>query len=261
MRLAAATKVCIAVSRSIEGFPFASATSLDQKNQISDLLGKALSSLGGNGYSGRYRPFSAEREGQDWSRFGHLKEEEIELANLGLLFGVPESITELAAGLGLHWPHGRGLFVSDSRLVAAWVNQAEHLRLVTLDDTGDIHACFMSLCEVLKELEKSLGGHQFSRHEKLGFLNASPASIGTGGLRVMVTLRLPNLSQHRTFPETCRGLGLSARSCSPPMDDCALWEVSNYDVFGTSELELVDSVLTACELLVGMEAELAASKA
>jgi len=254
-----ATTVRVVVSRNLRGLPFPPACSRDQRIDVENRLSTALRSLSGNELAGRYRTFAGIDPGdlEYFSPFGLSKEETDELAELAFLFNVPQSTEQLAAGLGQHWPDGRGLFVSDSRRLAAWVNHSEHLQMVSLEPSGDVRGAFSKLCEALASVEQGLSSAPFARSERLGFLTANPAEVGTGGLRVVVTLRLPLLSARPGFRETCRGLGLSVRPARGSQNE-QLVEVANSLVFGVSESELVEQVLTGCEILQNMEAELEA---
>lgn len=239
-----AIKIC--VSRNLQGLPFTPVCSREQRKQVEWLLRFALMDMREDDLAGCYRPLAGEE-----SRFGLSDSERSELGQLGLLFGEPETNEQLASGLGQHWPDGRGLFISKSRKLAAWVNYSEHLQLVSLQNDGSIRQAFERLCKALSTIQNALGtsGNAFAHSKQLGFLTANPAEVGTGGLRVVVSMRLPLLSAHPDFREACRGLGLVVR----PTQVAGVSDVFNATVFGFTEAELVEQVVKGCEQLQAME--------
>ena len=49
-----------------------------------------------------------------------------------LLFGRGDRFME-AAGINRNWPASRGIFVSDDHKFAVWINEEDHLRIISLD--------------------------------------------------------------------------------------------------------------------------------
>jgi protein-arginine kinase len=81
-----------------------------------------------------------------------------------------------AAGINDDWPNGRGVFVDDSYSFVMLVNFEDHLQILATAQNGDISKPLNSISKVMTKFEK-LG---FSQDNTLGFLTASPKSLGTG---------------------------------------------------------------------------------
>merc|ERR1719181_2396341 len=99
-------------------------------------------------------------------------------------------------------------------MLAAWVNEEDHLRLTSMESGGNINAAFERFCKaeglLVYKLEKE--GQDFARNSRLGYLSACPSNLGSG-LRVEVTCKLPLLSQQRkAFKDKCRSLRLQVRT-------------------------------------------------
>ena len=45
----------------------------------------------------------------------------------------------LDAGGCQDWPAGRGIYLSVDRQMIVWVNEEDHLRIISLQQSGDLH--------------------------------------------------------------------------------------------------------------------------
>ena len=84
------------------------------------------------------------------------------------------------------------MWVRDGGELAIWVNQEDHLTLISRRRDHDVPAAFGALCELLQELERVHATSSMAIGRRLGFVSVSPANIGTA-LRASLTLRLPCL--------------------------------------------------------------------
>merc|ERR1712032_1462832 len=78
--------------------------------------------------------------------------------------------------------------------------------------------------------------------------------IGTG-LHVEASVRLPLLGQEKDFKAMCRDLGLQAKRTTD-MDEEGIYDVSNVDRLGSSEVEQVNVVARGVRQLLAAEQEL-----
>lgn len=125
--------------------------------------------------------------------------------------------------------------------------------------------------------------YEFMWNPHLGYILTCPSNLGTG-LRAGVHIKLPHLGKHEKFPEvlkrlrlqkrgTGEGAGTAGRSPAPgphpsPADPAAspggvdtaavggVFDVSNADRLGFSEVELVQMVVDGVRLLIEMEQRL-----
>ena len=57
---------------------------------------------------------------------------------------VPYSLFRFILGAGgcVSWPTGRGIFLSSDRQLIVWVNEEDHLRIISLDKGGDLPSVY-----------------------------------------------------------------------------------------------------------------------
>ncbi|KAL0177579.1 hypothetical protein M9458_026473 [Cirrhinus mrigala] len=94
-------------------------------------------------------------------------------------------------------------------------------------------------------------------NEHLGYVLTCPSNLGTG-LRAGVHVKLPNLSKYRQFEEILKRLRLQKRGTGG-VDTAAVggvFDISNADRLGFSEVELVQMVVDGVKLLIEMEKRL-----
>ena len=94
-------------------------------------------------------------------------------------------------------------------------------------------------------------------NEHLGYVLTCPSNLGTG-LRAGVHVKLPNMSKHAKFEEVLKRLRLQKRGTGG-VDTAAvggIFDISNADRLGFSEVELVQMVVDGVKLLVEMEKKL-----
>jgi len=183
-------------------------------------------------------------------------EEEAMLERQGLLFEAPLSASELSAGFGRHWPDARGVFVAASQGLIARCNEEEHLLLTSVQPDGDLRKAFARFAQATTALEQHLRrtGKEFARHARLGYLNARPGNLGTA-LRASVVLNLPLLSQTPKFQDMCEQMGLWVSKVRATGLH-HVYEATNREQLGISEVQLLNTVLDGCKQLIEMEMKL-----
>jgi creatine kinase len=140
-----------------------------------------------------------------------------ELIRRHVLYPNPDDFLNLA-GFGNDWPDGRGLYcdtwtTDDIPNIMIWCNAYDHYWIISHAKGGNVQEVFTRLSEAVSQLEQSLQerNHHFVEHPKLGYLNSSPADIGTA-LRASVFIKLVRLGQLSGFHDVlCKKLHLQAR--------------------------------------------------
>src|SRR5262249_46961301 len=111
-----------------------------------------------------------------------------------------------SAGIERDWPDGRGLFHTADQRLHVWVNEEDHLRIVSMQPGGDFRQVFDRLARALTVLEARL---RFVRHSRYGYLSSCPTNLGTA-MRASVHIRLPRLTRTPdVLLAACDALGLS----------------------------------------------------
>eukprot|EP00928_Gymnodinium_smaydae_P047607 TRINITY_DN3178_c0_g3_i1.p1 TRINITY_DN3178_c0_g3~~TRINITY_DN3178_c0_g3_i1.p1 ORF type:complete len:1549 (+),score=230.12 TRINITY_DN3178_c0_g3_i1:132-4649(+) len=248
----------VRVARDLSGAPFLPAVSFEQRREVEATLATALLSMGGP-LAGEYFPLAgsfsfAGKPG------GLTPEQEEELHQAKLLFRPPDSTAALSTGVGRHWPDARGVFVSHSRHFSAWINEEEHLRVISMRPGDAVQEAFCEAYDALSKIEASLRGSstdrfsRFARSDRLGFLTSCPSNVGTA-MSVSVVLRLPLLSSIDGLGKWCMSLGITVRAA---VDDSGVQlagvvEVSSRDRLGIGEIDTVNMIVKAVRSLIRME--------
>jgi creatine kinase len=63
---------------------------------------------------------------------------------------------QAASGYHASWPHGRGIFVSNDEKFMMWVNEGDHLRIISMEKGGNVKSVFDRLSRGVSAVEKNL---------------------------------------------------------------------------------------------------------
>merc|ERR1712066_133144 len=91
-------------------------------------------------------------------------------------------------------------------------------------------------------------------NEHLGYVLACPSNLGTG-IRAGVHVKIPLLSQHEKFDEILKNLRLQKRGVGgvDTASEGGIFDLSNLDRLGFSEVQLVQMVCDGINKLVQLE--------
>ena len=66
-------------------------------------------------------------------------------------FTVPYYVTvrTMMLGMARDWPDARGIWHNDEKNFLVWVNEEDHLRVISMEKSGDIRKVFKRFCEGL----------------------------------------------------------------------------------------------------------------
>lgn len=264
----------IRVYRSLSGYRMPPSMGLEERAQVEGLLVSVLCDLDGS-LRGEYFPLGGSMT--HLPRIGGMSaEDENGLRSKSFLFEAPDSTLRLCTGAGKHWPHARGVFVNGDRTFCAWVNEQEHLRLVSSHKGDCLARVFSELVGALDEIamglqqtgDERLRPQVFSRSNRWGFLTSNPAVLGTT-MHISVMVMLPKLASLETdvtvvpaWRAWCvRQRAQVRRGCDDKgAPTPGLFEVCNCDRYGFSEVELVVIVNEVVRRMVEMEQRLEVGK-
>merc|ERR1712137_1139286 len=104
---------------------------------------------------------------------------------------------QAASGYHEHWPHGRGVFHNPEKTFVNWVNEGDHIRIISMEYGGDVKAVFSRLAAGAKEIEEGVRKETgvedvFMMHPKFGSVACCPSNLGTG-MRGGVHILVPKL--------------------------------------------------------------------
>ena len=117
-----------------------------------------------------------------------------------------------SAGIASAWPHGRGMYVSNSGDFIVWVGEEDHLRIMSIRTGGDLAALFNRLHGGLDELAGLIP--EFAHSPNYGYLTSCPTNLGTA-MRASLHLPLPAVIENDDNLEAVKQMaskyGLSVR--------------------------------------------------
>ena len=113
---------------------------------------------------------------------------------------------ESAGGYG-DWPSGRGIFINKLKTFVVWINEEDHLTVISIQSGNNVKQVFARLVHGVHVIEQQL---KFQEHKRFGYLTFCPSNIGTG-LRASMHVRLPRLGASGRLNKLCDELNLQAR--------------------------------------------------
>ncbi|XP_069787325.1 creatine kinase M-type-like isoform X2 [Narcine bancroftii] len=191
------------------------------------------------------------------------KEEYCDLTNAGILTDNLITSKMLSSGMARDWPDARGVWHTDRKNLIVWVNKEDHLRFTSMQQGGNLKQAFTQYCLGLKKLEEIYHQkkHPFIWKDHLGYVLTCPSELGTG-LRASVYIRLKYISKHDKFEEILQRLRLENKitGAAFPSIESDVYEISNADRIGFSEVQLSQLVIDGIKLLMNMDKKMEQGK-
>ncbi|XP_072173883.1 creatine kinase B-type-like isoform X2 [Diadema setosum] len=237
----------VRTGRSIRGFGLPPACSRAERRKVEEIVCQALSGLGGD-LSGQY-----------YSLTSMTDDQQQQLIDDNFLFDKPVSPLLTCAGMARDWPDARGIWHNNQKNFLVWINEEDHTRIISMETGANMVRVFERFCRGLQEFERLVkkSGYEFMWNEHLGYVLTCPSNLGTG-LRAGVHLKIPLLSKDPRFDMILERLRLQRRGTGgvDTASTNGIFDISNSDRLGLSEVQLVQSVLDGVSLLIQMEKEL-----
>lgn len=167
--------------RSLKDYPFNPCLTEAQYVEMEKKVSAALSGLSGD-LKGKYHPLA-----------GMSKEVQQQLIDDHFLFKEGDRFLQ-SANACRFWPTGRGIFHNDKKSFLVWVNEEDHLRIISMEKGGDLKAIYGRMVAGVNAIEKKK--LPFSRSDRLGFLTFCPTNLGTT-IRASVHIQLPKLAANK----------------------------------------------------------------
>ena len=148
----------------------------------------------------------------------------------------------------------RGVLFNRDESLSVMINEEDHLRLQAICPGTRGREAWSAVSSFDDEL---LDGLACAHDPALGFLTACPTNTGTG-LRISVLIHLPALVLTEEMERVLQGLGqlsFAVRGVHGEGSNAAgnLFQVSNQATLGTSEGEIVDSLIAITNKLIECE--------
>ncbi|KAK7494541.1 hypothetical protein BaRGS_00014194, partial [Batillaria attramentaria] len=203
---------------------------------------EALNSLEGD-LAGTYYPL-----------LGMTKEVQTQLTEDHFLFNDSDRFLKAAGGYN-DWPVGRGIFHTPDKKFLVWVNEEDHMRLISMQMGGDLAEVYLRLVNAIKTMEKKLS---FAKRQGLGYLTFCPSNLGTA-LRASVHVKIPNLAATPDFKAFCDKYNIQARGIHGEHTESVggVYDISNKRRLGLTEYEAIQEMRTGVEAVIEEEKKLA----
>lgn len=243
----------IRAGRNVRGMPLPPATDRAHRTEVMELLATSLTAMEGD-LSGTFYKLAE-----------MTPETETKLIEDHFLFQKPGGGTLLAAaGAARDWPNARGIFHNHDKTFLVWCNEEDHMRVISMQSGGDVQTVFERFSRSVASVEASIKaqGKEFMYNDHLGFIGTCPSNLGTG-LRASVMVKLPKLSENVPQLEAiCAHLQLQPRGSSGEHSAAVggVWDISNKQRIGHSEVELVQTMVNGITTLIALEKKLEAGE-
>merc|ERR1711988_679698 len=186
------------------------------------------------------------------------KETEERLIKDHFLFQEPDEPMLLSWRMERDWPHARGIYHNDKKTALVWVNEEDHLRIISMEKGYNIRAVFDRFANLVKAVEGACRGvgRKLEISEMYGNVLPCPSNCGTG-LRASMMLKIPLASKQPNFKKWCAERNLQARGFggfASEVDEEV--NISNVDRIGKDEVTLVNEMIRGVADLIKWEKEL-----
>jgi len=248
----------VRTGRSISGFALPPSISASQRRELEGIVVKALSTLDGE-LKGDYYPLSGSNTYKPKPN-GIDKATEERLVRDHFLFQEPDEPMLLSWRMERDWPHARGIYHNDAKTALVWVNEEDHLRIISMQKGYNIRAVFDRFANLVNAVENACKevGRGLEISPIYGNILSCPSNCGTG-LRASMMIKIPLASKEPSFKKWCADRKLQARGsggfASQAKDD-GVRDVSNVDRMGKDEATLVNEMIQGVADLIKWEKEL-----
>jgi protein arginine kinase len=220
----------IRLARNLEQFPFPGQASPEQRDQVLELIQKALPACG-----------------MPWC----LQAELSELEDLERNILVERRLISEELCLG---GNASAVAVNEDETISLTINEQDHLRLQVILPGLQLRQAWQQLDSLDARLGQQLN---LAFDETLGFLSPSPSNLGTG-LRASVMLHLPALAildQLTPITRAATELGLAIRGLFGEGSRAigGYYQISNQTTLGLSEDEILSRLETIINRLIWSE--------
>jgi len=229
----------IRCGRTVKGFSFNPLMREDDYFLIEGRVKEALKNIADSELKGSYYPLK-----------GMTKETQNQLIKDHFLFKEGDRFLQAAKACE-YWPSGRGIFHNKDKTFLIWLNEEDHLRIISMQNGGDVGMVLGRLIRGVKAIENQV---PFARDDRLGWLTFCPSNLGTT-VRASVHIKLPKTSARKDFKEICSKMNLQIRGIHGEHSESAggVYDVSNKRRMGLTEYEAVKEMYDGVKKLIEME--------
>lgn len=211
--------------RSLQGYPFNPCLTEAQYKEMEQKV------------SSVFKEFSGELKGTYYPLTGMDKKTQQQLIDDHFLFKEGDRFLQTANACR-YWPSGRGIFHNDNKTFLVWVNEEDHLRLISMQMGADLRQVYSRLVSAVQQIEQKV---PFSRDDRLGYLTFCPTNLGTT-IRSSVHIALPKLAADKArLDEIAARYSLQVRGTRGEHTESegGVYDISNKRRMGLTEFQAV----------------------
>ena len=184
----------IRVARNLSMFPLNPGGTKESREEVADLMAKVYAKIDAD----------SDLAGNFYLHTKMSDDERQALIDGHFLFRGKDRM-QAASGYHEHWPIGRGVYHNNDKTFVNWVNEGDHLRIISMEMGGNVKSVFSRLSAGAKAIEdgvREISGVEdvFTMHPKFGAVTCCPSNIGTG-MRGSVHIMVPKLIEAIGFDE------------------------------------------------------------
>lgn len=234
--LIVSTRVRVGRSHASYGFP--PVINKEDRINMEKVSVEALQSLEGE-LAGQYHPLT-----------GMTADTQRQLTADHFLFNDSDRFLKAASGYD-DWPTGRGIYFNNDKTFLCWVNEEDHLRLISMQKGGNLAEVYKRLVKAIESMEKKL---TFAKKDNMGYLTFCPSNLGTT-MRASVHIKIPKVSQMPDFKEICDKYHLQARGIHGEHTESVggVFDISNKRRMGLTEFEAVTEMMRGVNEIIRLE--------
>jgi len=225
--------------RSMQGYPFNPCLTEAQYKEMEEKVSSTLTQLTGD-HKGTFYPLT-----------GMTKEVQQKLIDDHFLFKEGDRFLQ-AANACRFWPTGRGIYHNDAKTFLVWVNEEDHLRIISMQMGGDLGEVYRRLVSGVSQIEAKV---PFSHHDRLGFLTFCPTNLGTT-VRASVHIKVPKLAANKAkLEEIAAKYHLQVRGTRGEHTEAegGVYDISNKRRMGLTEYQAVKEMQDGILELIKLE--------
>jgi len=229
----------IRCGRTLAGYPFNPMLKEKDYLEMEKKIKAALSTITDKDLKGTYYPLD-----------GMSKETQDKLIKDHFLFKEGDRHLQQANACNF-WPKGRGIFHNNDKNFLIWVNEEDHMRIISMEQGSDVGKVLDRLIRGIKAAEKTA---KYARDPRLGWLTFCPTNLGSS-VRASVHIKLPKLSAKKDFKEITGKLNLQVRGIHGEHSDSegGVYDISNKARLGLSEYQAVKQMYDGVKKLIELE--------
>jgi len=241
----------VRVARNLNFFPLNPGGTKETRDEIATLVEKIVSH------------FEGDLKGHFYRHTNMTQEQTQGLIDDHFLFRGKDKM-QAASGYHEHWPVARGVYHSIAKEFVLWINEGDHLRIISMEKGGNVKRVFERLSRGIKAIEdafKEMTGRDevFMSDPTLGMITCCPSNLGTA-MRGSVHILVPKLIEKmglEGIDKIARTMNCQARGSSGEHSEVVdRIDVSNWRRLGFKECDLIQDMIIFANKLSDMEDEI-----